>query len=484
MRVFLLFLSMFLFGNDIIAQIRCGTPDRALQPIDQAKLEVYKNKILEKSLDVDSVAVAFHIINDAIQVSTIEKEIRFLNKYFADANIFFFSCGEPTLRAGQISYDYEQGDALNQKYQIPNTINVYYVQVAEDLEGNQLCGYAYFPGIPASQRYAIIASDPYCLAGGSTLAHELGHFYGLPHTHSVQGGEELVDGSNCRTAGDGFCDTPADPNLNSDEAIIRDCIYLGDQRDASGDLYMPNVNNLMSYAPPVCTNEFSIEQLALVRLVHEFENSYILDNCVLPDFKALAKTTSEKFRFNDAISIDYEFENLGLQEEFDVPVFIYLSENRNRQGSIIKKDTFLFSPFAGNELISFNLNLPVVDSRKYYLTLSIDPNAEFNEVDRFNNISTSQIEIDNSALESELIFPNPSSGLFKLFLRDSKLTGELLISIYDTDGRLIKTIDSSKIEEEYVLEVDISDLREGLYFVEIYSNKFDVRKTFKVYKSL
>ena len=47
--------------------------------------------------------------------------------------------------------------------------------------------------------------------------HEMGHFFGLLHTHGYSNTvktDEFVDGSNCNEAGDYFCDTPADPRLS------------------------------------------------------------------------------------------------------------------------------------------------------------------------------------------------------------------------------------------------------------------------------
>lgn len=73
-----------------------------------------------------------------------------------------------------------------------------------------ICGYAYLSG-PNDR----VIMDNDCGDNTSTLAHELGHYFSLLHTHSTSNGDELVDGSNCLNAGDLFCDTPADPRLSS-----------------------------------------------------------------------------------------------------------------------------------------------------------------------------------------------------------------------------------------------------------------------------
>ena len=72
-----------------------------------------------------------------------------------------------------------------------------------------------------------------------------------------------MDGSNCASAGDLHCDTPADPSLSS---VVDDaCNYIGTELDAcgSGAPYDPPVYNLMSYSRKWCRDHFTQEQLAL-----------------------------------------------------------------------------------------------------------------------------------------------------------------------------------------------------------------------------
>ena len=64
-----------------------------------------------------------------------------------------------------------------------------------------------------------------CTAAGgndTTLSHELGHYFDLYHTHETSFGTECPSGSNCQSAGDMVCDTPADPNLGQ----TRDDVHL------------------------------------------------------------------------------------------------------------------------------------------------------------------------------------------------------------------------------------------------------------------
>ncbi|MCZ7556850.1 MAG: hypothetical protein M5R41_10665 [Bacteroidia bacterium] len=100
------------------------------------------------------------------------------------------------------------------------------------------------------------------------LSHELGHTVGLPHTHGPTNSgttTELVDGSNCTTAGDKFCDTPADPNLNG--KVDAACRYTGTARDLRGMEYQPLTNTVMSYTASHCADSLTPMQLARARAV-------------------------------------------------------------------------------------------------------------------------------------------------------------------------------------------------------------------------
>jgi len=100
------------------------------------------------------------------------------------------------------------------------------------------------------------------------LSHELGHVLGLPHTHGMSNEfptDELVDGSNCATAGDRICDTPADPNLLG--LVDGACVYTGTARDANGMSYAPLTDNIMSYTSSPCADSLTPLQLARIRSV-------------------------------------------------------------------------------------------------------------------------------------------------------------------------------------------------------------------------
>jgi len=140
--------------------------------------------------------------------------------------------------------------------------------VERSSSGSSLCGYAYYPGGPD-----VILMKNRCAINGSTLPHEIGHFFSLIHTHGSSNiflTDELVNGSNCDTAGDLICDTPADPQLGSDN-VNTSCVYTGTFIDGNGDSFVPDPNNIMSYSRKECRTQFSTQQFA--RIYATFQNT-------------------------------------------------------------------------------------------------------------------------------------------------------------------------------------------------------------------
>lgn len=114
----------------------------------------------------------------------------------------------------------------------------------------------------------------------STLAHEIGHYFGLEHTHrnATKGlcraecvsrtrnfpWQCLKAGNICEKNGDALCDTPADPELVWDNvnkvSEFPDCTYNWGETDNFGDAYAPDETNIMSYSVRRCRTTFSAGQ--------------------------------------------------------------------------------------------------------------------------------------------------------------------------------------------------------------------------------
>jgi len=99
----------------------------------------------------------------------------------------------------------------------------------------------------------------------STLAHELGHYFALPHTHQGGQPEQFVN-YNCSLTGDGFCDTPGDPGVNN--CPTPNCPNVTcNVTDPLGIAYHPDQSLIMSYYRYCQPFRFSDEQKLIMRNV-------------------------------------------------------------------------------------------------------------------------------------------------------------------------------------------------------------------------
>jgi hypothetical protein len=181
----------------------------------------------------------FHVALDSLGKSNvspgkIKTYLDQLNKAFEPICISFDYCKIDTIT--DYSFD-EINDgfevlALISRFQKKNRINVYLVDTV--WYDNSVSNY--FSLNTPDSCYVIIPKS------GVGFEHELGHIFGLLHTHETFYGKEKVDGSNCTTTGDKICDTPADPKVK-----LQKCIFESKKKDVNGDFYQTEIGNFMTH---------------------------------------------------------------------------------------------------------------------------------------------------------------------------------------------------------------------------------------------
>lgn len=152
-----------------------------------------------------------------------------LNSIYGNANMQFYECKTRQRINNPDLYNFyantsdpengQNDENQTAAYDTPDVINLYFVGgFAGDHDCCGSLGYAYYP---PSRDFSIMR---YAAVNTAIVAHELGHYFGLFHTHRnlpslTAGGEAngtpngLLDNCDCLTTGDGICDTWPDPNF-------------------------------------------------------------------------------------------------------------------------------------------------------------------------------------------------------------------------------------------------------------------------------
>lgn len=440
----------------------------------------------KKSKQTDMVAITFHVAESiqgesGLSQEFIQSELNKVNNQFSESGIEFFMCGAPRQIVGDQNYTRENSEDLNNRNHVSNTINIYFVNdVMVDVFG--IGGFAFFPWDTRStlQKYIVVSYRTPNLAG--VISHELGHFYGLFHTHETFRGLEFVDGTNCSFTGDMLCDTDADYNLAL--GGLDGCTYVAEVRDPNGDLYMPDPRNLMSYSSHTCITYFSLEQAARMNFYHTTDNAYLKSECSFPDFFISSTEPAKSIRADQDIQVKYSLDLSGDIELEEIEVYFWLSDDQTELGTVIQKETILIPAGSTSLDLDFSVDFPINRSTNtYYLTAQVDPEFRVLEQEEGNNIHTITVTVDNSALADEVVFANPvSDNILKVFLRDNSTRTELEFYIWDHLGRLHKQVNVFKNREEYFEEIDVSALADGLYILEAHFPEKGRSESFNFYK--
>lgn len=241
------------------------------------QIEYYEKQYFDllqnrSSTAVTSVPIKAHVIRTSagtggLSESDLNDAIDNMNAYYASAFMEFFLCDGINYIDNSAYYNFNtnQETALTTANNVLGLINIYFANTVSS-DTSSLCGYAYTPGGPD-----VILMANSCATNGSTLPHEVGHFFSLRHTHGPSNTTlttELVDGSNCDTDGDLICDTPADPQLGYSNVDIN-CIYNGLTTDGNGDTFVPDPTNILSYSRKECRTYLSPQQYARIYATYQ-----------------------------------------------------------------------------------------------------------------------------------------------------------------------------------------------------------------------
>lgn len=481
----LIFAAFFLLPNiEIKAQCivhQTADPNfdmEAFRAFEQKKAKKRDNEIIQLGITIHIVETVVGFAN--IDLQTLYFELDAINRFYRPAGFEFFFYGAPRFIQGRDIYTYNQAEReIHNSNRVPNTINIYYLDEIGDQQLSQFAGgISTFPWDGDLSTRFIIMQKGVSDGSGGVLAHELGHFFGLWHTHTLFNGLELVNGSNCATAGDLLCDTPADPNLGL--TGTNGCSYEGNFTDPNGDIYNPDPTNIMSYAPNRCLRKFSPDQNDRMNFYYQTTdlNEITQETDAFPDFSIASNEQKVEITSGQTLDLTYTFANRDINEDKEVEIFWRLAQEGEVELTI-QKDTLQL--IAGSETITktFQVEIPISKGTgEYTLTAVLDPNSKILEQDKRNNFYATELVINNDQFTDLVLFPNPAQDRIKIFARDRAKGGDITMQIVDYMGRIFLEEERFKNGDEFFAEMDISALPAGLYYFNLRFDRDDESKPF------
>ena len=420
------------------------------------------NHDFRKNLKIASgelyIPVIIHIVGNDNGTGYFPKDQAFqlmceLNRHFQPVNIRFFLADTFYYinNSRYFNHDWNDGYDMMQNNNVPTVMNVYVVQNPSDA-----CGYAYYPGGgPGNGRGGIALAKSCARPDNSTFPHEVGHYLSLPHTFDNwnSGMPEFVNGTNCSSAGDYFCDTPAD-FLD----FRWNCPYTGSQTDPNGDLYQPDGSFFMSYSIEPCGNRFSQEQMDAMRLSRTLDRPYLnavpppayfaeqTVNLVVPNNNAQVPSSGFMLRWNKIPGVS---EYAGLITPINSYVFATVK--------FYTTDTFYYvNQFLEN---GKNYKWKVIPITPYYPC--IDPDTMTGSFNFTIDGSLTGLEASLEAGQFE-VYPNPSSVSTLMTISFSWHSKPSALHLQDLMGRTLKTIET---DGSNALTLDLSGLQPGCYLL-------------------
>ncbi|MEM6769874.1 MAG: zinc-dependent metalloprotease [Bacteroidota bacterium] len=480
--------SSSVFAQDIIRG--CATP-----PHKSEGLIKYQKGLIprvEKSVNIQYVPVQLFILgeNDGSGYTSplaILEAFDLLNSDFESMNIHFFLTENIRYINSSVfnNHTFQQGRTMMAQNNLPGVINVYIVESPAGA-----CGY-YSPSGDA------IALGKNCIgAGDRTWSHEMGHFLSLPHTFfgwecveeiseipspapAVLGFPtfptcdnnrvELMDGSNCDSAADGFCDTPPD-YLMERWTCSNQGMYPDSLTDPNGVRFAVRGINIMSYANDGCVDEFTEDQQGAM-LTDLDSRVGLVDNddpqtvaAEEDDLVQISPENNEDIAVSDMVELVW---NSVPNAEYYV-VQLHSSSNLNGAVQLITmiSDTTLL------------VDEGLVARRRYYWRVRpvnrYEVEGDFSETIRFRMGEFPTSTIDQALNAAITVAPNPVSGGQFLRINGQNLgsSGALSLELMNAAGQVIVAQQQDNVSAAgFTQDIPTAGLPAGVYFLRLQLNE-------------
>lgn len=459
-----LYLFFIVFFNFSFSQEECTTeiPPEIAKEMFKRDME-RKNYIAKSKRSIITLKLQPHIIRDSdgnggLTLDELDEAMEDLNRHFSQVGIFFEMCDVNYIDSDRFYEGIEKSKEpdsdeylMANSTKVENAINVYYTP------NSSSCGWGSFPYYKEKygKDWIGIRAESSCSTNGSTLAHEMGHYFNLLHPHSTSNGKENVTRNpsdecyNCETTGDLLCDTPADPKLSSSD-VSSSCVYRDDPIDSCGEPYKPDTRNIMAYTRKSCREFFTPDQKNRLLVSLALDRGYLAVGCdtnqtcadIITVTKNVSSGHSDYKKAATSLTASNTIEANG-KAQYQAGETVLLSS-----GFYAGKDADLW--------VSIEECSPETSARqktttsKEYLSVQKIPNYEASKITKKGEIQ---------------IAPNPNNGLFSVFFGQKIQTGSL--QIYTSSGKLVFT---DYINNQESIKVNIQNYNEGTYHIKIKAN--------------
>ncbi|MBK7359623.1 MAG: T9SS type A sorting domain-containing protein [Saprospiraceae bacterium] len=511
-RILFVFLIGFLIPISDFAQElgKCGTglhENISIRDRMFANRETFKDQIIQRSGAPYYIPVTYWMVAKAdgsgrITIKNVIENLCAINKIYESLNMVFYLKAANSINNSFIYDDPSStlGKAYINQYMLSNknAVNIFVGNIANASSPGVL---AFYTG----DGDYIVCGKLHVGPNGTTLAHEIGHFFSLPHTFIgweetdyltvsnncttpppisifYRGNEvktEYVDrakpGTNgklhCNQSADGFCDTPADYNLGFGFQGPG-CVYTGCAKDPDNVKLDPNEANLMSYFLD-CIKDFSEEQKAAITKDYLSTGRSYLKSPVYspkPDVtdavNYITPTGSIPPLGYDTVRFDWD----------DVPnADKYIFEIAENIGFNINNKLFLLSH---SDTVLYNLKK---NANHYWRVTPYNSNS-FCVVSKISNFRTPSWTVANENIELSgltVYFRQYEENKISLIIH-SENNQSLQMQLFSTDGQGISNTNFKVQTGTNYFELD--NLQAGIYFYRIsdLTGKFNSGKFIKL----
>lgn len=467
----------------------CGTDESEYYRIAQS-IPLAERIADNNTEDYKYLPIKFHVMGNSggtnfFPIRKMLIAICELNQIYDSIGIRFFLAEAPSYYAENTLFNvlnFGQAQNMFATYNKPNVVNVYMA----NLGAMGLCGFATFPGTGGGvglNRGGMFISYGCMDPGGTTLAHEMGHYLSLFHPfQGTSSGQRLTPGAervtrnfnevfprlnaNCDIAGDLLCDTPSDCvgyrwNCNS--------LSFNDSLDINGDMIQPDSRLIMGYAFDQCTDKFSAQQGAVMRTTVTSQRPNLLAyprpphdpiQNTAPIITSPVAAPVQTLTANNAL---FQWQAVPNATLYHVQIAQNVNANTVLIDTLVSTNSLVYTGTKLNAGTTYSFNVKALNKHEAC--------AAYSTPRSFIAGTPFPLSANNLQNLSLSLFPNPSKSGQEITITGFDAQKILAIKLVNLQGSVVQSISNPILISDSYIKFSTGNLSSGLYVV--YVQGFD-----------